>query len=88
MKALAALLATVAVSVSGVGLYALTSESESGQKLRALIGLTECEGAKECLPLTKECGLNAPCPEAASKPSCGSKPSCDEKKTTEDQNPT
>ena len=89
MKALTAIMATVAVSVGGAGLFALTSESENGQKLRSLVGLTECEeGARECLPLTDECGLNAPCSEAASKPECGAKPACTDQKKIEDQNPT
>ena len=88
MKTLRVLLAMVGISVGGAGLYALTSESENGQKLRSFIGLTECEGAKECLPLTDDCGLKAPCTEAASKPECGAKTDCADQKKAEDQNPT
>ena len=88
MKTFSVILASVGISVASAGLYALTAETESGQKLRSFIGLSECEGASgECLPLT-ECGLKEPCDESSIKASCDSEPCCDEEKQTEDQNPT
>ena len=77
MKALVTFIAIAAVSVTGAGFYYVNSTSES-----------ECSASKgECLPLTEECGLNAPCDEA-SKPDCGAKTDCADQKKAEDQNPT
>ena len=77
MKALLALIAIAAVSVGGTGFYYVNSTSEF-----------ECSASKgECLPLTEECGLNAPCDEAA-KPDRAAKPACTDQKKTEGQNPT
>ena len=89
MKLLVALSAFAAVSVAGAGYFTATSNTETGKELRSLIGMEECEGGtcsdeKECLPITEECGLDAPCPSEA-KPDCGS--SCDEEKP-QDEFPT
>ena len=86
MKLLIALSAFAVVSVAAGGYVAITSDTETGKELRSLIGI------EECLPLTEECGLDAPCPSDAkpdcsseAKPDCGS--SCDEAKP-QDQFPT
>ena len=76
MKALVTFIAIAAVSVGAAGFYYVSSTSEA-----------ECSASKgECLPLTEECGLNAPCDEGA-KLDCGAK-ECTDQKKAEDQNPT
>ncbi len=89
MKLLISLSIIAVVSVAAGGYVAVTSDTETGKELRNLIGIEECEGGacsdvKECLPLTEECGLKAPCSSEA-KPDCDS--GCDEEKT-QDQFPT
>ena len=85
MKALVAFIAIAAVSVAGAGFYYVTSTSN--KVLYEANSESECSASKEeCLPLTEECGLKAPCDEAA-KPDCGAK-ECTDQKKAEDQNPT
>ena len=80
MKALITFIAIAAVSVTGAGFYYVSSNSAKAE--------AECSASKgECLPLTEECGLKAPCDEGA-KPDCGAKPACTDQKKAEDQNPT
>ena len=79
MKALITFIAIAAVSVTGAGFYYVSSNSAKAE--------AECSASKgECLPLTEECGLKAPCDEGA-KPDCGDK-ECTDQKKAEDQNPT
>ena len=99
MKALVAFIAIAAVSVAGAGFYYVTSTSN--KVLYEANSESECSASKgECLPLTEECGLKAPCDEGAkecdlkapcdegAKPDCGAKTDCTDQKKAEDQNPT
>jgi hypothetical protein len=80
MKALITFVAIAAVSATGAGFYYVSSNSAKAE--------AECSASKgECLPLTEECGLKAPCDEGAN-PDCGAKPDCNNLKKAEDQNPT